>query len=109
MEMMEFLPYLIVMAGVTYLIRAIPFALVNKKIENRFLNSFLYYIPYAVLSAMTFPAILYATGSMISAAAGLVVAVFIAFRGKGLLTVAVGACAAVLVAELLLIPLCASL
>ena len=71
MDMLTFLPYLLVMAGVTYLIRALPFVLVNKKIENRFLNSFLYYIPYTVLAAMTFPAILYGTNHMISAIAGL--------------------------------------
>ena len=80
MDFMSFVPYLIVMAGVTYLIRVIPFVLINKKIENRFINSFLYYIPYTVLSAMTFPAILYATGSMISAAAGLLTAIFIAYK-----------------------------
>lgn len=99
---MTFLPYLIVMAGVTYLIRVIPFVLINKKIENKFINSFLYYIPYAVLSAMTFPAILYATGSIISAAAGLLAAIFIAYKGKGLLIVAIGACAAVLAVELIM-------
>ena len=102
MEFMKFLPYLIVMAGVTYLIRVIPFVLINKKIENRFINSFLYYIPYTVLAAMTFPAILYATGSMISAAAGLFTAIFIAYKGKGLLIVAVGACCSVFIVELLL-------
>ena len=102
MDFMRFLPYLLVMAGVTYLTRAIPFTIINKKIENRFINSFLYYIPYAVLSAMTFPAILYATGSLTSAGAGLIAAVLLAFRGKGLLTVAVGACAAVLAVELLM-------
>ncbi len=102
MNFMTFLPYLIVMAGVTYLIRAIPFVLINKKIENKFINSFLYYIPYAVLSAMTFPAILYATGSMISAAAGLLAAIFIAYKGKGLLVVAIGACTAVLAVELIM-------
>ncbi len=102
MNFMTFLPYLIVMAGVTYLIRAIPFVLINKKIENKFINSFLYYIPYAVLSAMTFPAILYATGSMISAAAGLFAAIFIAYKGKGLLVVAIGACTAVLAVELIM-------
>lgn len=102
MNFMTFLPYLIVMAGVTYLIRVIPFVLINKKIENRFINSFLYYIPYAVLSAMTFPAILYATGSIISAAAGLLAAIFIAYKGKGLLIVAIGACAAVLAVELIM-------
>ena len=102
MDFESFLPYLIVMAAVTYLIRVIPFVIINKKIENRFINSFLYYIPYTVLSAMTFPAILYATGSMISAAAGLIAAVVIAFRGRGLLTVAVGACLAVFIVEVLL-------
>lgn len=102
MDMLTFLPYLLVMAGVTYLIRALPFVLVNKKIENRFLNSFLYYIPYTVLAAMTFPAILYGTNHMISAIAGLAVAVFIAYKGKGLLIVAVGACSAVFIAELVL-------
>lgn len=99
MDFMKFLPYLVVMAGVTYLIRVIPFVLINKKIENRFINSFLYYIPYTVLSAMTFPAILYATGSMVSAIVGLLTAIFIAYKGKGLLIVAIGACAAVLIVE----------
>ena len=99
MDFMKFLPYLVVMAGVTYLIRVIPFVLINKKIENRFINSFLYYIPYTVLSAMTFPAILYATGSMVSAIVGLITAIFIAYKGKSLLIVAIGACAAVLIVE----------
>ena len=103
MDFMKFIPYLIVMAGVTYLIRVIPFVLINKKIENKFINSFLYYIPYTVLAAMTFPAILYATGSMISAAAGLLAAVFLAYKGKGLLIVAIGACAAVLIVEAVII------
>ena len=102
MDFMSFVPYLIVMAGVTYLIRVIPFVLINKKIENRFINSFLYYIPYTVLSAMTFPAILYATGIMISAAAGLLTAIFIAYKGKGLLVVAIGACLAVFIVEVLM-------
>ena len=102
MDFMSFVPYLIVMAGVTYLIRVIPFVLINKKIENRFINSFLYYIPYTVLSDMTFPAILYATGSMISAAAGLLTAIFIAYKGKGLLIVAIGACLAVFIVEVLM-------
>ena len=103
MDLMKFLPYLLVMAGVTYLIRVIPFVLINKKIENRFLNSFLYYIPYTVLSAMTFPAILYATGNMPSAIMGLLAAILIAYKGKGLLTVAVGACLAVFVTEILML------
>ena len=80
MDFMKFLPYLLVMAGVTYLVRVVPFILINKKIENRFINSFLYYIPYTVLAAMTFPAILYATGNIVSAVAGLLVAIVISFR-----------------------------
>ena len=87
--------YLLVMAGVTYLVRAIPFAVFNKKIENRFFHSFLAYVPYAVLTAMTFPAIFYSTGSEVSAAAGTVVAVVLAYFGRGLLTVALCACGVV--------------
>jgi len=102
MDFMTFLPYLIVMAGVTYLVRAIPFVLINKKIENKFINSFLYYIPYTVLSAMTFPAILYATGSIISAAAGMITAIILAYRNKGLVVVAIGACVTVFVVEMIL-------
>lgn len=89
------------MAGTTYLIRVIPMAVFRKKITNRFVRSFLAYVPYAVLSAMTFPAILYSTGSMASAALGCVVALGLAYWNKGLLTVAVGAAAAVLAAQLL--------
>ena len=99
---MKFLPYLLVMAGVTYLVRVVPFILINKKIENRFINSFLYYIPYTVLAAMTFPAILYATGNIVSAVAGLLVAIVISFRGRSLIIVAVGACAAVFITEAIL-------
>lgn len=98
----KFLPYLIVMAGVTYLVRVIPLTLFNKKIKNRFVNSFLYYTPYAVLAAMTFPAIMYATDNIVSAVFGLAVAVILAFFGKGLLTVACGACLSVFVVELIM-------
>ena len=82
--------------------RVVPFILINKKIENRFINSFLYYIPYTVLAAMTFPAILYATGNIVSAVAGLLVAIVISFRGRSLIIVAVGACAAVFITEAIL-------
>ena len=102
MDFMKFLPYLLVMAGVTYLVRVVPFILINKKIENWFINSFLYYIPYTVLAAMTFPAILYATGNIVSAVAGLLVAIVISFRGRSLIIVAVGACAAVFITEAIL-------
>ena len=92
---MSYWVYLLVMAGVTYLVRAIPFVAFQKKIENRFFRSFLAYVPYAVLTAMTFPAIFYSTGSEISAIAGTVAAVVLAYFGKGLLTVALCACAVV--------------
>ena len=87
--MREFWIYLLVMFGVTYLVRVIPFLIFRKKIENRFVRSFLAYIPYTVLGAMTFPAVFYATGSIITAGAGVVVALILAYRGKGLFEVAV--------------------
>lgn len=103
MDTKEFLIYLLILSGSTYLIRSIPFALLRKKIENRFVKSFLYYIPYAVLTAMTIPAIFYATDSKISVAAGLVVAVGLALKGKSLTVVAVAACAMVFLVECVLI------
>ena len=93
---------LFVMAGITYLVRMLPFVLFRKKIKNNFLKSFFYYIPYAVLAAMTLPAILYSTSSLPSAAAGLAVALLLAFFERGLLTVAVGSCLAAFVVQLLL-------
>ena len=88
------------MAGVTYLIRMLPLVLIKKKLKNRFLKSFLYYIPYAVLSVMTVPAIFTSTGSVVSATAGFVTAVILAYFERGLLTVAAFSCAAVFIAEL---------
>ncbi len=98
----EFFIYLLIMAGSTYLIRTLPLVAAKRKIENRFVRSFLYYIPYAVLTAMTIPAVLYATDSLLSAIVGLATAAFFAYRGKGLTTVAIAACASVFVTELLL-------
>ncbi len=100
--MKDFWVYLLILAGSTYLVRAIPFAAFQKKITNRFIRSFLYYIPYAVLAAMTFPAALYATGHISSAAVGLLVGGFFALKGKGLTFVAVVSCVSALVVELLL-------
>lgn len=94
----NFFLYLLVMAGVTYLLRMIPMVLVRKKITNRFILSFLYYIPYTVLSVMTVPAIFFAT-DLIPAIAGFVVALFLGYREKSLVTVAMVSCAAVLVVE----------
>ncbi len=98
----KFAAYLGVMAGVTYLIRMIPLALVKKKIKNRFICSFLYYIPYAVLGVMTIPSIFYSTDSLISAVAGFVTALILAYFEKGLLTVAACSCFTALIAELVI-------
>lgn len=94
--------YIFVMAGVTYLIRMLPLTLIQKKITNVYLRSFLYYIPYACLTAMTFPAILYATESVISAMAGFLTAILLALKKKSLVTVALFSCTAVFVAERLI-------
>lgn len=91
--------YILVMAGVTYLIRMLPLALSKKEITSPFLKSFLYYVPYACLAAMTFPAILFSTASILSAAIGFAVALLAAYKEKSLLTVALLACAAVFVVE----------
>ena len=80
--------YLIVMAGMTYLIRALPFTLFRKPIRSRFLQDFLYYIPYAVIAAMAFPAILYSTGNVITAAVGMAVAVVLSLLDSPLIVVA---------------------
>ena len=99
---MNFFVYLIVTACTTYLVRMLPLVLMKGKIRSRFLLSFLHYIPYAVLSVMTIPAIFSATGDIRTAAAGFATAMILAWRGKSLLTVAAAACAAVLAAELLI-------
>lgn len=99
MSNLSFLPYLFVMAGITYLIRMLPLVLIKKKITNRFLLSFLHYIPYSVLSVMTIPAIFYSTSDMFSALAGFIVAVVLAYREKSLLTVAAFSSLAVFVVE----------
>lgn len=100
--MKDFWIYLLILSGSTYLIRAIPFAAVQKKITNRFVRSFLHYIPYTVLTAMTFPAALYATGHVASAAAGLLVGGIFAVKGKGLTLVAIVSCVTALAVELLM-------
>ena len=91
--------YILVMAAVTYLIRMLPLALSRKEITNPFVKSFLFYVPYACLAAMTFPAILTSTASVVSAVIGFAVALFVAYKEKSLLTVALCACAAVFIVE----------
>lgn len=95
MDSYEFMLYLGVMAGVTYLVRVIPFVLVKNKIENKYIKSFLGYIPYAVLAAMTIPGVFYSTRYFLSALCGFVTAVVLAYFGKSLITVALSASLAV--------------
>ena len=95
--------YIFAMALTTYLIRVMPLTVWRKPIKNRFLRSFLHYVPYACLTAMTFPAILDSGSSMISGAAALVVAGVLAFLGRSLVAVALGASAALWVMEWILL------
>ena len=94
--------YIFAMALTTYLIRVLPLTIFRKPIRSRFLRSFLYYVPYVCLTAMTFPAILSSTASILSGAAALVVAILLAYRGKSLIVVALSSSAAVLIVEGLL-------
>ncbi|SEI85451.1 Branched-chain amino acid transport protein [Lachnospiraceae bacterium A10] len=94
--------YILLAALVTYLIRVLPLVLWRKEIKSSFVNSFLYYVPYACLAAMTFPAILTATESLISGLVGFLVAGFLAFRRKSMVVVALWACIAVFIVERLL-------
>ena len=96
---MSIYPYIFTMALTTYLIRVLPLTIFRKPIRSRFLRSFLHYVPYCCLTAMTFPAILSSTASIISGAAALIVGVVLAYRGKSLLTVSVAASAAVMITE----------
>ena len=100
---LEICLYILVMAGVTYLIRMTPLVLFRKKIRSRFFKSVLFYMPYAVLSAMTIPAIFTAAPSLAASIAGLAVGICVALSSGKLLTVALSACGAVLAVELLLL------
>lgn len=91
--------YILVMAVTTYLIRMIPLVFTKREITNPFIRSFLYYVPYACLAAMTFPAILDATSSRIASVVGFVAALIAAYREKSLLTVALFACGAAFLVE----------
>lgn len=101
MNTTSLLLYIAVMAGVTYLVRMLPLAVFQRKITNRFIRSFLYYVPYAVLGAMTFPAIFFSVGdsstAIISAAVGCCVALILALFEKKLIMVALCSCAAVFI------------
>ena len=99
---MSIYAYIATMAITTYLIRVLPLTIFRKPIQSRFLRSFLHYVPYACLTAMTFPAILSSTASVISGGAALIVAVILAYRGKSLIVVALSSSVTVLAVEWLL-------
>lgn len=94
--------YILVMALTTYLIRMLPLVFCKKPIKSRFIRSFLHYVPVACLTAMTFPALLYATNNILSGLTGLIVAVLLALKSKSLIVVAAASCIAVFLAERLL-------
>ncbi len=103
---MSIVIYILVMALTTYLIRVIPFAAVRGKIKSRFINSVLYYIPYAVLSAMTFPAIFFATGDVVTSSVGTVIALIMAFFDLPLIAVALGSSAGAFIAQWIISAVC---
>ncbi len=99
---MSIVIYIAIMAGVTYLVRMIPFTMMRRKIQSQFLRSFLHYIPYAVLSAMTIPAIFYSTGSMVTSIVGTIAAVVLAYLNLPLIAVALAAAGAAFLTGLFL-------
>ena len=101
--MNDFLIYLLILSGSTYLIRVIPFVIVKKNITNRYVKSFLYYIPFSVLVAMTIPSALYATGNIISSLVGLFIGGIFAYRGKGLTVVAIISCVSAFIVECIML------
>lgn len=100
--MRPYLGYMLVMALVTYLIRVLPIACFQKEIKSQFLKSFLFYVPYAVLGAMSFPAIFTAAGDILPSTLGCITALYLAYRGRGLVTVALAACITAYAGALLL-------
>ncbi|MDE7200053.1 MAG: AzlD domain-containing protein [Lachnospiraceae bacterium] len=93
--------YLLVMAGVSYLIRMTPLALIRREITNKHLRSFLFYVPYATLAVMTFPAIMEATQTPVAGLCALIAGIVLAWKGCSLFQVAVLCCAVAFVTELL--------
>lgn len=94
--------YILIMAVVTYSIRVLPLTLIKGQIKNRFLQSFLYYVPYVTLAVMTFPAIINATQSTVSGIASLIIGIIVAWFGFDLFKTAVSCCVVVLILELFL-------
>lgn len=101
MNLSRLLVYIAVTAVSTYLIRVIPLVAIQKKIENRFFRSFLYYVPYAVLAAMIMPAVFYATGNLIASTIGFAIAMIFAYN-KNIVTVACASCIGAFIALVVL-------
>lgn len=95
--------YLLVMAGVTYLIRVLPILFVRKKIKSVFIRSFLHYVPYAVLATIALPSIIFSTGNLVSGIAATVTCIVLAYLNKGLAVVSLGGVSAALIVELILL------
>ena len=95
----QFIISLAVMAGVTYLIRLLPMLFIKRKITNRFIRSFLFYVPYTVLTVMTFPTVLSFTGNYVSGIVASLVCILLAYFGRGMMTVAVGGALSVAICE----------
>lgn len=93
---------MIIMAVVTYLVRMLPFAFSKKEVKNQFVKSFLYYVPYACLAAMVFPAILSSTQFLASAIVGFIVAIILSLLERSMFIVAAGTCGAVLLSEMVI-------
>ncbi len=98
---LEILGSIAVLAVTLYAVRVLPLTLIRREIKNKYIRSFLYYVPYVTLTVMTFPAVLSATNSLLSAAAGFVVAVCMAYGNRSLFQVAIGGCVTVFLVELL--------
>ena len=102
MNLSRLLVYIAITAVSTYLIRVIPLVAIQKKIENRFFRSFLYYVPYAVLAAMIMPAVFYATGNLIASTIGFAIAMIFAYNKKNIVTVACASCIGAFIALVVL-------
>ena len=98
----NFFVYLLIMAGVTYLLRLLPMLIFRDKINNRFIRSFLYYIPYSVLTVMAVPAILFSTNYIITGAVAMLTAIVLAYAGRSLIAVSAGTATAVLISEFII-------
>lgn len=101
-DALRFALSLAVMAGVTYLIRLLPLIFVRKRIRNTFVRSFLYYVPYAVLATIAFPAIIFSTGHLASGIVATVVCLFLSYKGRGIITVSGGGILSALAVELII-------